>query len=103
MRLPGFIKDKPMPHFFVIDQKRNMHLIEAKDKASASEKHNDFSEVRADICIEAISCCHPNKFIGPELPDWMEYYPSASSKICSRCSTPKEPENQLPSEPYYYN
>lgn len=79
-----------------------MHMIEAKDKQSATEKHNDFSQVRADVCLEAVPCSHPNKYVSPELPDWMEYHPSSSSKICSRCSTPKEPENLITSDPYFY-
>lgn len=82
-----------MPHYFIIDLNRGMHLIEGGDRSDAIERFNDkAAKTKADVCIEAIPCPHPKKFIAPELPDWMEVYCEPTSSICARCSTPREPE-----------
>lgn len=79
-----------MPDFFIIDHKRSMRLYLNTTAEKAKDLHDYSYAVKTDICVEAIPCPHPDRYIAPELPEWMDYYPSKGCNICLRCSTPIE-------------
>lgn len=91
-----------MQQYFIIDQKHYMHLQEGKNMADAKDKFNDRHAIKSDIAMQAQPCVH-KKYIIPDVPEWMEYTPTASSLLCLKCSTPKEPDNHLQDEPLFFS
>ena len=75
-----------MPYYFILDKQNKMHGLTASSKEQATEPHNDHYAIKADQVIEAVPCPHPGKYVAPDLPSWMEYYPTKGCGICYKCS-----------------
>lgn len=90
-----------MQPFFIIDRSHHMYLQQGNDTSDAMARHNDIYKIPADLAIQAQPCPH-KRYIIPELPEWMEYTPNASCKLCLKCSTPQEPENGFIDNPKFF-
>lgn len=86
-----------MAQFFVIDRKRNVVRVEAKDKSSAYDEYNDSHTIKADLIIPTQLCAH-NKYIFPPQPDWFLVHTTSDCKICAICSKAEEPKPTPPAK-----